>query len=136
LSEAEFQRAVTAWDAAAKANPGDAAIRWNAASFFEPQDPDLYLTFLEATAAADPDHPEALRPLAHLYALSMLERGPLAARAQAGLEASQNVWVLGNAAYMFQSQHNQSRQRGAPNRRAAELAERYFLRAQALDPRV
>jgi hypothetical protein len=64
----------------------------------------------------------------------MLERGPLAARAQAGLEASKNVWVLGNTANMFQSQYNQSRQRGAPNRRAAELAERYFLRAKALDP--
>jgi hypothetical protein len=134
LDEAQYQRAVTAWDAAAKANPGDAAILWNAASFFEPQDPDLYLSFLEATAATDPNHPKALRPLSHLYALSMLERGPLAARAQAGLEASKNVWVLGNTANMFQSQYNQSRQRGAPNRRAAELAERYFLRAKALDP--
>ncbi|MCU1257557.1 MAG: hypothetical protein JWO80_442 [Bryobacterales bacterium] len=90
--------------------------------------------YLEATAAADPNHPFALRPLAHLYALSILEHGPLASRAQGGLEASRNVWVLGNAAYMFQSQYNQTLQRGTPNPRAAELAERYFLRAKALDP--
>src|ERR1035438_8979863 len=89
--------------------------------------------YLEATAAADPNHPFALRPLADFYALSILERGPLAARAQAGLEASNNVWVIGNAAYMFQSQYNQTLQMGAPNPRAAELAERYFLRAKALD---
>ena len=58
----------------------------------------------------------------------------LSSQAQAGLEASNNVWVLGNAAYMLQSQYNQSRQIGAPNLRAAELAERYFLRARQLDP--
>ena len=62
--------------------------------------------------------------------------GPLAARAQTGLEASRNVWVLGNAAYMLQSQYNLSVQRGARNLRAAELAERYFERAKALDPKL
>src|SRR5260370_42044861 len=35
---------------------------------------------------------------------------------------------------MLQSQYNHSLQMGTPNRRAAELAERYFQRAQALDP--
>jgi hypothetical protein len=90
--------------------------------------------YMEATAAADPNHPFALGPLAYLYALSVLDGGPLSSRAQAGLEASKNVWVLSNAAYMFQSQYNRTLQMGAPNARAAELAERYFLRAQALDP--
>jgi hypothetical protein len=52
---------------------------------------------------------------------------------QAALEASKNVWVLGNAAYLLQSKYNQSLQMGTPNR-AAELAERYFQRAQALNP--
>jgi hypothetical protein len=56
--------------------------------------------------------------------------------AQAGLDGSKNVWVLGNAAYMFQSQYNQTLQSGAPNGRAAELAERYFLRAKALEPKL
>jgi hypothetical protein len=42
--------------------------------------------------------------------------------------------VLGNAAYMLQSQYNRALQMGTPNPRAAELAERYFLRAQALAP--
>jgi hypothetical protein len=134
LTPADYRRAVALWDAAANAKPGDAAVQWNAASFFEGLDPGLHLRYLEATAAADPNHPFALRPLAHIYALSMLERGPLASRAQAGLEASKNVWVLGNAAYMFQSQYNQTLQAGAPNPRAAELAERYFLRAKSLDP--
>jgi hypothetical protein len=134
LTPAEYQRAVTLWDTEAKAQPADAAVQWNAASFFQPLDPGLHMHYLEATAAADPNHPFALRPLADFYALSILERGPLASRAQAGLEASNNVWVLGNAAYMLQSQYNQTLQMGAPNPRAAELAERYFLRAKALDP--
>jgi hypothetical protein len=134
LTPAEYRRAVTLWDAAAKARPTDAAVQWNAASFFQDLDPGLHMHYLEATAAADPNHPFALRPLADLYALSILERGPLASRAQAGLEASNNVWVLGNAAYMLQSQYNRALQMGTPNPRAAELAERYFLRAKALDP--
>jgi hypothetical protein len=134
LTPAEYQRAVTLWDAAAKTRAADAAVQWNAASFFQDLDPGLYMHYLEATAAADPNHPFALRPLADFYALSILERGPLASRAQAGLEASNNVWVIGNAAYMLQSQYNQTLQMGAPNPRAAELAERYFLRAKALDP--
>ena len=37
---------------------------------------------------------------------------------------------------MFQSQYNQTLQSGAPNPRVAELAERYFLRAKALDPKL
>ena len=134
LNPADYRRAVALWDAAAKAKPGDAAVQWNAASFFQDLDPELHMHYLEATAVADPNHPFALRPLADFYALSILGRGPLASRAQAGLEASNNVWVLGNAAYMLQSQYNQTVQRGAPNPRAAELAERYFLRAKALAP--
>jgi hypothetical protein len=134
LTPADYRRAIALWDAAAKAKSGDAAVQWNAASFFQDLDPERYMRYLEATAAADPNHPFALRPLADFYALSILGRGQLAARAQAGLEASNNVWVLGNAAYMFQSQYNRTLQMGAPNPRAAELAERYFLRAKALDP--
>jgi hypothetical protein len=136
LTPADYRRAVALWDAASHAKPGDAAVEWNAASFFQDLDPELHLHYLEATAAADPNHPFALRPLANLYALSILQRGPLASRAQAGLDASKNVWVLGNAAYMFQSQYNQTLQSGTPNPRAAELAERYFLRARALEPKL
>jgi hypothetical protein len=134
LTPADYRRAAALWDAAAKAKPGAAAVQWNAASFFQGLDSGLYMHYLEATGVADPNHPFALRPLADFYALAILERGPLASRAQAGLEASNNVWVLGNAAYMFQSQYNRTLQMGAPNPRAAELAERYFLRAKALDP--
>jgi hypothetical protein len=134
LTPADYLRTVALWDAAAKAKAGDAAVQWNAASFFQDLEPGLYMHYLETTAAADPNHPFALRPLADFYALSILERGSLASRAEAGLEASNNVWVLGNAAYMFQSQYNRSLQMGAPNPHAAELAERYFLRAQALAP--
>jgi hypothetical protein len=136
LSPTEYRRAVALWDAAARAKPRNAAVEWNAASFFENLDPGLHLHYLEATAAADPNHPFALRPLADLYALSILQGGPLASRAQAGLDASKNIWVLGNAAYMLQSQYNQTLQSGAPNPRAAELAERYFLRAKALEPKL
>lgn len=134
LTPEDYQRAAAFWDAAAKVMPRDAAVQWNAASFFEGLDSGLYMYYLEATAAADPNHPFALRPLAHLYALTILEHRPLAARAQAGLDSSRNVWVLGNAANMFESRYNETLQRGTPNARAAELAERYFLRAKALDP--
>src|SRR5580700_8950698 len=136
LAPADYRRAVALWAAAARTAPRDAAVEWNAASFFQDLDPELHMQYLEATAVADPNHPFALRPLAYLYALSILEGGPLAAHAQAGLEASKNMWVLSNAAYMLQSQYNQTVQRGAPNSRAAELAERYFLRAKALDPKL
>ncbi len=134
LTPAEYRSAVALWDAAAKKNPHDAAVQWNAASFFEGLDPALNLRYLEATAAADPNHPFALRPLAHLYAISILDGGPLASRALAGLEGSKNKWALSNAAHMLQNQYNRTLQMGAPNARAAELAERYFLRAKALDP--
>ena len=107
LSPAEYRKAVALWDGAAKTT---AAVQWNAASFFQGLDAGLHLKYLEATATADPNHPFALRPLAHLYALAILEGGPLASRAQSGLEASKNVWVLGNAAYMLQSQYNQALQ--------------------------
>lgn len=134
LSSTDYRRAVALWEAAAKRQRAEAVVQWNAASFFEGLDPGLHMHYLESTAAADPNHPFALRPLAHLYALAILERGPLTLRARAGLDASKNVWVLGNAAYMLQSQYNQSVQFGAPKPNAAELAERYFLRARALDP--
>jgi hypothetical protein len=136
LTGDERRRAVALWDAVAKARPRDAAVLWNAASFFQASDSGLHLYYLEATAAADPNHPFALRPLADLYAITILEGGPLAARAQAGLDASRNVWVLGNAAYMLQSQYNLSVQRGTRNPRAAELAERYFERAKAIDSKL
>jgi hypothetical protein len=134
LNSVEFRRAVAFWERASRNAPGQAVITWNAASFFEGLDPGLHLGYLEITAAADPNHPYAIRPLAHLYALSLLDGGPLAARARAGLESSNNHWVLGNAAYMLQSQYNQDLQMGRPNPQAAELAERYFLRAKALNP--
>jgi hypothetical protein len=130
LAEADYRRAVTLWAKAAD----NAAVQWNAASFFEGLDPELRLHYLERTAAADPNHPYALRPLAELYAMSMLEGGPPSSHAQSALDATKNVWVLGNAAYMLQSQYNLSVQRGTPNPRATQLAERYFLKAQALDP--
>jgi hypothetical protein len=134
LSPLEYQRAIALWDAAAKAHPAAPDVQWNAASFLAELDPGLHMHYLEATAAADPNHPFVLRPLAHLYAFSILRGGPPALRARAGLEASRNVWVLGNAAHMLQSLHNRALQMGSPDPLAAGLAERYFLRAKALDP--
>ena len=131
---AEYSRAVALWDAAANARPRDAAVHWNAASFFEDLDAERHLRALEAAAAADPNHPFALRPLAHAYALALVNGGPLASHARDALEASTNVWVLGNAAYMLQSHYNQALQQGASDARLSALAERYFLRAKALDP--
>ncbi|MEO8656976.1 MAG: hypothetical protein ABI693_00815 [Bryobacteraceae bacterium] len=89
---------------------------------------------LESTVRTNPNNETAVRELAHLYALTILKGGPPAELAQAGLDASKNVWVIGNAAYMFQSQYNWLLQMGTPNPRAAQLAEQYFLRAKALDP--
>lgn len=134
LPEADYRRMIALWNSATQTRPADAGVQWNAATFFEGINPDLYIRYLEATAAADPNHPFALRPLAHFYALSILRGGAPGARSQAALEGSKNVWVLGNAAYMLQSQYNSSLQMGIPNKRATALAERYFLRALALDP--
>jgi tetratricopeptide (TPR) repeat protein len=136
LAAADFQRAVALWEAAAKAWPREAAVQWNAASFFQGLDAEFHLRYLEATAAADPNHPFAIRPLAEIYALSILNGGPRGLRAQAALAASHNLWVISNAAYMLQSQYNLTVQRGVPDQRVAELAERYFLRAKAIDPKL
>ncbi len=92
---------------------------------------------LERAAAAEPDNASAVRELAHGYALALLGADPQAATyARSALDRSNNVWILGNAAYMLQSQYNQSLQRGSVNKNAAALAERYFLRAQSLDPKL
>lgn len=118
LTPAQRQRAAGLWERA----PRTAAVLWNAAYFYEDIEPARHLHYLEATAAADPNHPYALRPLAHLYARAIVAGGAAGARAQAALDASRNVWVLGNAAnalHLF---------------RQEALAERYFLRAQQLDP--
>ncbi len=134
LTPRQLDRASALWTAAVKQHPGNKTITWNAASFYQSLDPERYLTYLEATAALDPLHPYAIRPLADFYALSLLEEGPLAERCRKGLDASRNVWVVGNAAYMLQSQYNRSVQVGDPKSRAKELAERYYVRAKALDP--
>ncbi len=134
LSPADYKRAAALWDAASKTNSHDAALQWNAASFFRDLDIALYVRYLEATAAADPNHPFAIRPLAGMYASSILDRGPLTPHARAALDASGNVWVVSNAAYLFQCRYNETLQRGTPDMRAAELAEHYFVRAKALDP--
>jgi hypothetical protein len=75
--------------------------------------------------------------LAHAYALALLQSNRnVASYAIAALDNSSNVWILGNAAYMLQCQYNETLQRGSPNERAAMLAERYFLRARGLDPKI
>ena len=134
LSGAEYGRAVDLWEGASKASLKDPAVQWNAASFFEGVHPTLYLRYLERTADADPNHSYAIRPLAHLYASAVFEGSALAGHSEKALERSTNVWILGNAANMLQSLYNQTVQARSPNARAAALAERYFLRAKALDP--
>jgi hypothetical protein len=92
---------------------------------------------LEARVAANPNDASAIRELAHAYTSALLQPDQDAARyARAALDSSNNVWILGNAAYMLQSQYNVTLQRGSPNKDAAALAERYFLRAQSLDPKL
>lgn len=134
LSDEDYQRAVALWDAATRGHPDDAAVQSNAASFFGPFDQALYLHYLEATVAAGPNQEGAIRTLAHFYAGAIFNQTPFAERAQAALDASQNVWILGNAAYVLQGLYNRSLQLNEPKPFAAELAERYFLRAQAVDP--
>lgn len=93
-----------------------------------------HLQSLEATVAADPNHASAIRTLAQIYARELLDGGPFADHARAALESSKNVWVLGNTAYTLQSLYNERLQRGVSAPHGAALAERYFLRAKALDP--
>lgn len=136
VSRTELRRAIALWEAAAKAHPSDGLLLWNAASFFQSLDAGLHFNYLEACAKADPNHPFALRPLAYAYAKALFEGSAYAARAEAALEASRNVWVLGNAANMLHSFYGQSVQMNTPQRRIEELAERYFLRAKAVDPKL
>lgn len=92
---------------------------------------------LEAAVAANPDNASAIRELAHAYALALLQVDRnVAKHAAAALDTSNNVWILGNAAYMLQCQYNEALQRGSHDERAAMLAERYFLRARSLDPKL
>ncbi len=134
LTGDEYGRAAALWDAAVRARPGDAVVARNAAGFFAGRDAERHLRYLEAAVAVDPSQESAVRGLASLYAMTVLEGGPLAERAVAGLAASRNVWILGNAAYMFQSQYNRGLQMGTPDVRAKEWAERTFERARAIDP--
>jgi hypothetical protein len=91
---------------------------------------------LERAVAAS-NNASAIRELAHGYALALLQSDQDVARyAAAALDRSSNVWILGNAAYMLQCQYNEALQRGLANARAATLAERYFLRASSLDPKL
>ncbi len=100
-------------------------------------DPLLRIRELEQTVAANPNNGSAVRELAHAYALALLQSNRnLAGYAANALDNSGNVWILGNAAYMLQCQYNETLQRGSPNERAAMLAERYFLRARSLDPKL
>ena len=114
LSATEEQSAIRLWQQA----PSNATTSWNAAFFFETLNPALHLHYLERTVAADPNHPFALRPLAHLYAEGLLKGQP-----QPALDASKNVWILGNAANRLHPQNPQ-------------LAEHYFLRAKAINPKL
>lgn len=100
-----------------------------------PDSPLLELRNLETALAAAPNNASAIRELAHAYALALLYADPNVVRyAHAALDTSKNVWILGNAAYMLQSQYNETLQRGSANKRAAALARHYFLRARSFDP--
>jgi hypothetical protein len=134
LSSDDYRRAVDLWNLAVKNVPDNAAILWNAASFFKGLDLDRHVYYLEETAVADPDHPFAIRPLADHYAHSVLEGGTRGARSLAKLEASTNRWILSNAAHTLQNQYNVTLQHGKPRPRAAELAEHFFQRSLAFDP--
>lgn len=136
VSRTELRRAIALWEAAARAHPSDGLLLWNAARFFQSLDAARHLDYLEACAKADPNHPFALRPLAYAYAKALFDGSAYAARAEAALDVSRNVWVLGNAANMLHSFYGQSVQMNTTQRRAEELAERYFLRAKAVDPKL
>jgi hypothetical protein len=50
LTAADYRRAVVMWNAAAKARPANATGQWNAASFFEDLDPELYMALTSRLA--------------------------------------------------------------------------------------
>jgi hypothetical protein len=92
---------------------------------------------LEAKAASNANDPQAILELAFGYALALLGPDPDGAKyARTALDQSANVWVLGNAAYRLQCEYNEWFQRGRRHALAARLAERYFLQAKRLDPKL
>jgi len=48
LTPADYRRTATLWNTASRAKPGDSAVQWNAASFFQDLEPELYMHYLEA----------------------------------------------------------------------------------------
>ncbi|MBM3763662.1 MAG: hypothetical protein FJW36_25955 [Acidobacteria bacterium] len=79
VGQVEFEEAHRLWDAAIARNGRSSQVRWNAALFFSNLDERWHLQLLEETAELDPNHPEVLRPLAHLYGAALMKEGSITA---------------------------------------------------------
>ena len=75
LTPADYRRAVALWDAAAKAKPGNAAVGWNAASFFQDLDPELYMRYLESPPQQPIQRRPSVRPASASGSLCPLAAG-------------------------------------------------------------
>jgi hypothetical protein len=100
-------------------------------------DPELHARVAAAEEAysRNPEDANAIRALAHIYAVAIANRDfRLEERARAHLDASDHLWLVSNAAHSLQHLFNRTVRSGNPDRRLADQAERYFLRAQTMDP--
>ena len=130
-------RANQLWSAAIQQNPQDAKVFWNAANFYRARDREKYAGYLEKASAFAPENEHYGRELGMVYAQVILGQTPGSAdRSIQILDSTGNALVLGAAVQLLQSDYNRSLMMGHENRRAHDLAARYFDRAKVLDPNI
>jgi hypothetical protein len=147
LTADEYRRARELWDRALRARESDHRVLWNAAQFFRPLDRVLYQGYLRSAAAAAPENEHYGRDLGLAYAGAIIaaRRGPMqwGSGAEPGipvpyaieqLDTAENPAILEAAVRLFQSEYNRSLMLGRDDPEIGALAQRYFRRAEALDP--
>jgi hypothetical protein len=138
----EFRHGAALFDRACALPNVSARTLGNAARFFRGWDRAKYEQYLSRAAAADPNIEMFGRDLGIFYAEALVAMtkpdlardAALAARARANLDTTPNPYTVEAATRLLQSEYNKSTMLGRENREARDLAQRYFARAEALDP--
>jgi hypothetical protein len=148
LTPEEYRQAVAAWKQALEsAGQRKGRIAWNASQFVKHRDRRAYEEYLRMATESEPSNAAWGTELGLHYADSIVAArrnaaGPVADRTVAAdalrrLDATKNAAVLAGATRVFQSAANKVLAiEGRPDQEYAQIAQRYFQRAQELDPQV
>jgi hypothetical protein len=136
LPEPQYQQGKQLWERAGRSHSEDARVIWNAAQFFRGRDQALHARFLERAATLAPGNEHYGTALGLLYGEAIVRGADpaLARHAAAQLGATWNSAVVQAAVRLFQNEFNRSVMIGRESPEYAELAQRYFRRALALNP--